>query len=115
MHLSAHTNPHPTLDYIVEFTLTLAEHTQINLRYVPDKHVLEASEILDCAETLHRQSGSLEPLAHLLIEEINNAIIPRWVRVEIIQASPALTQRVVMEDRQPKWDNAFLISRMQKL
>ena len=115
MHLSARSNPHPGLDYLVEFSLTLAGHTRITLRYVPDKHVLETQEIESCAEMLHRESSAgLEPLAHHLIEAVNNAVVPRWVQVEIVQTGP-LTRRVVMEDRQPKWDNAFLFSRMQKL
>ena len=56
---------------------------------------------------------ALEDLEKELIEyDLNNELIPRWVQVTVLGTSADMAHRVTLEDRQPRWDNAALLSRM---
>ena len=62
---------------------------------------------------------SPEELAVTVITDINNELIARWVQVTV--NAPDLlhhaieTHGVVLEDRQPDWDNPMLLNRLERI
>ncbi len=57
-----------------------------------------------------------EELALAIIEDINNEVVPRWVQVQIETRTDtpqpnASAYRVLIEDRQPNWDNPQITAR----
>ena len=89
----------------------------VGLSYVPDKVVLDAAAFGRYLEALTRGGWtSLEPLAVAVLDDVNNEAVPRWVQV-VVSGPDALhpgveKHSVVVEDRQPRWDNAPLLSRL---
>ena len=58
---------------------------------------------------------TLEQLAIAVLEDINNEVVPRWVQIVATRDSGGETeQHVLIEDRQPKWDNAALLARLER-
>jgi len=59
----------------------------------------------------------LESVATVLINDLNNELVPRWVqiRIEITPQpdAPALFHTVTLEDKQPKWSNPELLARLE--
>ena len=110
-------NPNPGLDYLchLEGNLGEASTTRVSLRYVPGKLVLDTEALglyLCSVEPQERQS--LEALAALLLDDLNNELVPRWIQVILYADDHSLDRghRVLLEDRQPKWDNPTLLARI---
>ena len=110
-------NPNPALDYLCHLDGNLgdATATKVSLRYVPGKLVLntEALGIYLC-NVEPDGNLSLEALAALILDDLNNELVPRWIQVVLIADDHSLDRghRVLLEDRQPKWDNPTLLSRI---
>ena len=117
-------NPDPKLDYVISISGEMSAHASsdvstVHLRYVPDKVILETAAF---GQYLNALSGlswtSLEEAAAAVLNDVNNELIARWVQVAI--AAPTLHQigidrhEVLLEDRQPQWDNAGLLSRLRR-
>lgn len=117
------TNPDPRLDYVVglEGSIATAGNTvpiAINLRYIPDKVIVEPASFSRYLEALASIDWpSLEELAVTLLSDVNNEVVARWVHVSLsTPASQGLdTHTVMLEDSQPKWDNPRILSRLRKL
>lgn len=115
--LETRSNPQTGLDYLVAIDAAASPERAIRLRYVPDKLLLRP-DAFDTYLTALMASGETpaEELALTIIEDINNEVVPRWVQVRIdktangqIQGSSAYG--VLIEDRQPNWDNPQIIAR----
>ena len=118
-------NPSGRLDYVVsmEGSMDLPDphgSVTMSLRYIPDRDVLNP----DCLALYYREiSGaewrSLEEVAVTLLDDINNEVVPRWLSVALIRRDMATPERekhgVVLEDRQPRWDNPRLLNRLERL
>lgn len=109
-------NPGQALDYLNMLSGNAGSAVRITMRYVPDKLTLRPaafSAYLDCLEALAAQP--LEQLAIAALEDINNEVVPRWVQI-LAERDGDLTanHRVLVEDRQPKWDNAALLGRLER-
>ena len=117
------TNPDPRLDYVVglEGSIATAGNTvpiAINLRYIPDKVIVEPASFGRYLEALASINWpSLEELAVTLLSDVNNEVVARWVHVSLsTPSSQGLdTHTVMLEDSQPKWDNPRVLSRLRKL
>lgn len=123
--LTSSPNPDKRLDYII----TLVGHlpnTQgqsrrlITLRYVPDRDVLNAKSFGTYLEALSDMPWPTpEDLAVTVISDVNNEVVARWVQVAL--SVPELhhhavdTHAVVLEDRQPGWDNHNLLNRLERI
>lgn len=114
--LRTRTNPQTGLDYLVALDAATADHA-IRLQYVPDKLLL-LPEIFDAYLSALTAPGDLpvEELAIAIIEDINNEVVPRWVQVQIERCKAGAETsvgryRVLIEDRQPNWDNPQIIAR----
>ena len=116
-------NPDTRLDYVIglEGSIDAAENIVpivINLRYIPDKVIVEPTSFSRYLEALASINWpSLEELAVTLLSDVSNEVIARWVHVSLsAQARQGLhTHMVMLEDRQPKWDNPQILSRLKKL
>ena len=115
--LETRPNPKTGLDYLVAIDTAASSKRVIRLRYVPDKLLLrpDAFETYLSAITA-ADDPPAEELALAIIEDINNEVVPRWVQVQIENGAPGTepgsgAYRVLIEDRQPNWDNPQIIAR----
>jgi len=122
--LSTTANPESKLDFIVTLkgrigTTQNARQATIQLRYVPDRFVIEDSAFRQYLDALTDADWtSFEELAALILHDLNNEIVARWtqVRVDVAKTSQAegseRQHTVVIEDRQPHWDNPEILARI---
>lgn len=116
----------PNLDGGVDYMVNMEGHidkessarTEVLIRYVPDKLVLDAGSFGIYLDALGNIGWEVpEDLAVTIISDFNNELVPRWVQVSVNApdlAHPAVdTHGVVLQDRQPKWDNPALLSRLK--
>ena len=109
-------NPNPGIDYVSQLSVkAIDDYATVHIRYIPDKLLLttEAFEMY-----LHAFSPSdfesLEDLTLTILDDLNNELVARWIQVAVEANAKGLDRghRVMVEDRQPKWDNPFLLSRL---
>jgi 7-cyano-7-deazaguanine reductase len=113
--LSASANPTILHDY-----LSILEGAarnggaQITIRYVPDKSILPLDAFSRYLAALEDISGEpLESLAAIILDDFNNEIVPRWVQIVAARNDDGQArQGVLIEDRQPNWDNPSLLSHL---
>ena len=116
-------NPDRRLDYVVsldEYVPLLGEgESRTELFYIPDRLILRSGSLARYLEALTRLAwDSLEEVAVTIRDDINNEVVPRWLQIAV--AAPegehpeAGSHGVMLEDRQPKWDNQALLSRLRR-
>ena len=116
-------NPDSRIDYVI----TLGEHTPspgrgetaVGLRYVPDKLIVDPASLARYLRALSGLTwGSLEALAVTVRDDVNNEVVPRWLQVTVSapegQRLDLGEHSVMLEDRQPRWDNPALLSRLRR-
>ncbi len=109
-------NPGARHDYLVRLAgaVMLGEGAaHLTLHYVPDRLIAEVAGFDAYVAALGRiRHKSLEALAAAVLDDVNNALVPRWVRVALAADAPAVTHRhaVLVEDCQPGWENDPLLS-----
>lgn len=93
-------------------------HLVITLTYAPDRFIIEADDWHAYLQLLERATSffTLENFADLVLDDVNNETVPRWLQVQISWIKDTETlQTVLIEDRQPNWDNAALLYRAPRL
>ena len=115
-------NQSPTLDYVTSFSGVIRHRNdvvsgpvQIEVRYVPDKLVMDANSLPAYLEAVEFSPGdSLEQLAGTVLVDLNNEIVPRWLHVTatVDATMDVVRHSVTFEDRQPNWDNPALLARL---
>ena len=59
---------------------------------------------------------TLEAVAVAVLDDVNNEVVPRWVQVAVSYENADAGERerhaVLIEDRQPGWDNPSLLARL---
>lgn len=100
-------------DYVVSLDGALSGGWSVQLHYVPDRAIVGAD---DFRAYLNMLGGiaweSPEQMGAAMLEDVSNALVPRWLRVELCAQLPGpLTHRVRLEDRQPGWKNEVLTGR----
>lgn len=121
--LAVEANPDRKLDYLVTLTGHLPGHNSrqvVELRYVPDKFVLASRSFGTYLEALAQEVWhNPEDLAVTVLTDINNEVITRWIQVQVnvpeLQHHAVDTHGVVIEDRQPGWDNPALMARLVQI
>ena len=109
-------NSRPDIDYLVTLSDSHARSGyDLHLRYVPDKLLIEPSSLGEYLAAM--SSGDAdhpETLALALLDDINNDIVPRWVQIVVqsVAGGPAPAETVILEDRQPNWDNPAILLRL---
>ena len=123
--LETSVNPDKRLDYVVtlqgSISTDINEHrpATVRLRYVPDALILLPPAFLNYLNTLGPLNWlSLEQLANTILDDFNNEVIPRWVQLNvtaILGEDMEGEHSIVLEDRQPAWENERLVSRLKLL
>jgi hypothetical protein len=116
--LTQRSNPRIGMDYIV--TLDGATggdgRCRVRLTYVPDKLLLEAGAFAAYLAAFDEAAAArIETLALAILDDIGNEIVPRWAQVVVSQPhgeAGAGLQCVIVEERQPSWDNARILARL---
>lgn len=120
--LNTSPNPDTRMDYVSSLEGSLpwrgAGPARISIRYVPDRLIL----VPDClapylAALADGHWPTLESLATAILDDLGNEVVARWAQV-VITAPPAAeagveAHSVMLEDRQPKWSNDALLSRLR--
>ena len=117
-------DPDPRMDYVITLAGRvppgdLASAATVEVRYVPDRLIVDSRAFGSYVEAL-AQGGweSLEEIAVAVLDDINNEIVARWVQVVVTEeedAAPGVSAHSVMiEDRQPRWDNPALLGRLKR-
>lgn len=122
--LETRANTRGGLDYVVELEAAMATSrggptASVALRYVPDRLILEAASFARYLEAMAALDiPTLEELSVTIIDDVNNEVVVRWVQVVVSTTSPAAAgiegHSILVEDRQPKWDNKALLSRLRR-
>ncbi len=104
-------NPAVGRDYVVALEGPLGEGARLSLHYVPDRVVLERAAFARYLAMLEGLGWrNLEQIGAAVLDDINNELVPRWLRVEVVGGGPeAVVQRVRLEDHQPRWANDVLL------
>lgn len=120
--LSAVRNPDSKLEYVISISghmkpFDTDQRSGVVLRYVPDRLILDPpafGRYLDAMGAL--RWPSLEEAAVTLLNDISNQLVARWVQVLVTAPHHihpgVLSHDVLLEDRQPNWDNAGLLARL---
>lgn len=107
----------PKLDVISAIDGRLG-HYSVWLRYVPDKLILDPSSLAIYLKELSvLQWSGLEETALAILDDVNNEVVARWAQVTLFAkgGGDGGSYSVMVEDRQPKWDNKDLLSRLNLL
>ena len=119
-------NPAPQLDYLCRLTGVLdhgAGMLEISIAYVPDRGLLTDTAFNAYLAQLAGAVETVEGLAVIVTDDLNNELVPRWVQVGIRRAGRregetpetdgATEAAVLVEDRQPNWSNPELLGRLR--
>ncbi|WP_316977909.1 hypothetical protein [Shumkonia mesophila] len=118
-----HAIPRPgsqALDYVVSLGggVSHAVHPaplSILLRYVPDKWIVPPPSFLAYLKALDDVPlASVEAIGVAILEDVSDEVVPRWLQVLVSAESDDPQYTVLLEDRQPKWDNPALLSRLKR-
>ncbi|CAK0741762.1 conserved hypothetical protein [uncultured Gammaproteobacteria bacterium] len=114
--LASAANPDCRHDYLVRLNGTTgAQPMRVTVRYVPDRVIVVAGALTRYCELLDKAFASEEAVPEVLaitvLDDFNNQLVPRWVEITVTGHG----HRVVIEDRQPNWDNPVLLARLWRL
>ena len=100
-------NPDQAIDYLVRLAGRLTAETTLTVCYVPDKLIVARAAFEHYLAALgdHDWPGP-EALAVATLGDFNNELVPRWVCVIVDRDR----HQVVVEDRQPGWQNPALLA-----
>lgn len=100
-------SPDPRHDYLAGFDGAVGDAT-IGVVYVPDRLTVTADSVAVWLAAFPTDPAP-EALALALLDDLNNELVPRWVRVAVRRDRP-LRCWAVVDDRQPTWDNPTLLA-----
>lgn len=117
-------NPNSGVDYVASLAGRLTgggpdlPQLIIKVRYVPDRLIIKPDIFIAYLRTLGASHwDSMEACAVALLDDFNNEIVPRWLQV-VMTAQEDLTgcleHEVIMDDKQPNWENPGLLSRLKR-
>lgn len=107
-------NPLSRVDYLCKVVGKTGDGAAtISLRYVPDKLLLQ-EEAFEIYLTALPETGILESLAAMVLDDLNNELVPRFLQIRVTAATDGLDagHAVLIEDRRPRWDNPALLARL---
>ncbi len=83
----------------------------MRLRYVPDRDLLDPDALSDYLRAMDTDKSTPEALAEMILEDINDQVIPCWLDVTLRRDGP-VAHEVRIEDRRPRWDDKGLLARL---
>lgn len=113
-------NPDRNLDFVSSLSgrlNALGASVEVALRYVPDALVVRPDAFAAYLSALEDATWlSHENLASTILQDVSNELVPRWVQVSTrMETAGQPEHRVLVEDRQPHWDNPALLSHLHSL
>ena len=111
-------NENTSLDFVVsvEFSMPLpitGGEGRLYVRYVPDRLLLDMEDLapwLTHIEAIEAQE--IEQAAVMVMNDLNSELVPRWIQVLVRTHGGG---EVLVEDRQPDWDNPSLLAVLKPL
>ncbi|MHB1206277.1 MAG: hypothetical protein ACYCZX_11955 [Rhodospirillaceae bacterium] len=96
--------------------LALDNGLSLDLSYVADRHLLTRDGFAAYAKARTAAmpwDTPLESLAALMADDLANELVPKWLRVTLVQETHGAPRHtVVVEDRQPGWDHPTLLKNL---
>ena len=117
--LATTSNPGERHDYMVMLEGSFAlggtdRSVAAALSYVADRRVLSLDAFGAYLDAVAVSAWpTLEAVATAMLTDVNNELIPRWAQIRLV-AGPGERgdcHSVIIEDRQPGWDNPTLLAR----
>lgn len=118
-------NPKPDSEYIVQLRHKLAPYgietangVELRLFYVPDAQMMTAENYdvyLSHFERELEECATIEELGAMIVDDLNNELVPKWIHLSLSGEHAHAMHRVSYEERQPGWDNVFLLSRLSTI
>ena len=110
-------NEHTSLDFVVsvEFSLPLpiAREGRLMVRYVPDRLLLATEDLAPWLTRIEAaEAQEIEQSAVMVLDDLNSELVPRWIQVLVRTHEEG---EVLVEDRQPDWNNASLLAGLKPL
>jgi len=114
--IATHPLPDATVEFLCNLECRLATvDATIRLTYVPYKSVLSADGFAAYLKELPKPGNAanvLERYAAMMLDDLNNELVPRWLQLVLTrQRDDGTVQRVLVEDKQPRWNNKVLLAR----
>ncbi len=116
--LSSTPNPDRRLDYVCvlgsDLTLSIAATPlKFRIRYVPDRVILTPESLSAYLEKVAKDHwDSLEDFSVTVLNDINDELVARWIEVYLTSEDGEKHHDVVLEERQPEWQDKGLLSRL---
>ncbi|GAB6054640.1 hypothetical protein JCM17960_34600 [Magnetospira thiophila] len=115
-------NPDSRLDYVIDLSGDLAffANARVAIRYVPDRRIAETQTFSTYLHEISTMSwDNLEQAAVTILHDLNNELVPRWIQI-IVTSDPAhqpgiASHAVILEEKQPAWDNRDLLSHLKRV
>jgi 7-cyano-7-deazaguanine reductase len=114
-------NPDETLDYISGLQGTLLalykeQQIVISINYIPDRLIVTSDSFANYLTALSEQQWqNLEELVTTILGDLSNQLVARWICVKGTASEKNCpdhkAHKVIIEDRQPDWNNSSLLSR----
>jgi NADPH-dependent 7-cyano-7-deazaguanine reductase QueF len=123
-HIKTTPNPDERLDYVITLTGTLgiraaAGSCQISVRYIPDKLIISQASFAAYLQAVGEMEwANLEEAATAMLEDMGNEVVARWMQLKAASSkdggggAATSSHQIVLEDKQPQWDNAPLLARL---
>ena len=119
--LAPTSNPDRNIDFVSSLSgrlSALGGSIDVALRYVPD--ALTVSPAAFAAYLRALEGGdwpSHENLATTILQDVSNELVPRWVQVVTRRgaADDVSEHKILVEDRQPQWNNAALLAHLHSI
>jgi hypothetical protein len=119
--LAPASNPDRNIDFVSSLSGRLAAlggSIDVALRYVPD--ALTVSPAAFAAYLRALEGGdwpSHENLATTILQDVSNELVPRWVQIVTRRdgADGVPEHKILVEDRQPQWNNAALLAHLHSI
>lgn len=104
---------------VTTLSITLDNNLSLTVSYVADRSIItrDGFTAYSRARTAAMPWDTpLESLAALVVDDIANELVPKWLRVTFIHETPGAPRHVVSaEDRQPGWDHPTLLKALETL
>jgi len=118
--ITTHPLPASTVEFLCHLEGRIAAiDATVNLSYVPYKNILAAETFADYLTELpvpDDTASALETSAAVILDDLNNELVPRWLQLVLTRhRADGTVQRVLVEDKQPRWNNKVLLSRAKGL
>ena len=99
--------PAPGRVSVITLSSILNDALALTVTYVPDQSVLARASFDAYVRALESAPVTTpEALAALVVDDIANELVPKWLRVTVDrQSGGSVNHSVTVEDRQPGWDH----------